>query len=338
MGLTTTFGSSDSTIFNNTAQDSTTQVLSPGWSWMEDFNNTNPTTTTTNITSSSSSSSFTLSPSPPLPDPQYYDSVYHSVAVTLSTLVFLVGFVGNVLVVIVIARSRAMHSTTNCYLLSLAVADCLVLLSGTLPAIPETFYRIDEWPFGRVLCSVLIYAQYVGVDASSLSITAFTIERYIAICHPMKAQTMCTVSRAKRITGGLWLFTVLYCSPWLGLTNLRVQGLSDGSYITKCHFRLARSSYLVLYMFDLVVFYVIPFLISTVLYTLIARILILSTLHHAPSSSSFVALSVRPPTQRCRTTLLEKTPRAYKAASQRRGDSRVQMLLSLCHVRSHSCT
>ncbi|XP_076449133.1 thyrotropin-releasing hormone receptor-like, partial [Babylonia areolata] len=228
----------------------------------------------------------TTSASSGLPHPQYYDSLYRAVAVTLSSLVFTIGFVGNILVVIVIARTRSMHTTTNCYLLSLAVADCLVLLSATLPAVPETFFRIDEWPFGRALCSLLIYLQYVGVDASSLSITAFTIERYIAICHPIRAQTICTVSRAKKIIGGIWLFTLLYCGPWLGLTDLNETRLSDGTSITKCMFRLQRSSYLTLYMIDLVVFYIIPFFITTVLYCLIGRILVLTSFRHAQDRRS----------------------------------------------------
>ena len=257
-------------------------VTQAGWGAEADHDLFGEETDTANCTITSPSfPSPSLSTPAPLPDPRYYDPVYQTVAVTLSAVVFIVGFVGNVLVVVVIARTRSMHTPTNCYLLSLSLADCLVLLAATLPAVPETFFRVDEWPFGGVLCSVLIYAQYVGVDASSLSITAFTIERYIAICHPMRAQTMCTVSRAKRITGGLWLFTALYCGPWLGLTRLVVRRLSDGSLVSSCQFRLARSSYLVFYMMDLVVFYVVPFIITTVLYGLIARILVLTSVQHA---------------------------------------------------------
>jgi thyrotropin-releasing hormone receptor len=70
----------------------------------------------------------------------------------------------------------------------------------------ETFFRIDEWPFGRALCSILIYAQYVGVDASSLSITAFTIERYIAICHPIKVRVTPSLSSSPK---SLFLFNLV---------------------------------------------------------------------------------------------------------------------------------
>ncbi|XP_070201458.1 thyrotropin-releasing hormone receptor-like [Littorina saxatilis] len=265
---------------------------------------------------------------PNLPHPQYYDPLYQGVAVALSAIVFTVGIVGNILVVIVIARTRSMHTTTNCYLLSLAVADCLVLLSATLPAVPETFFRIDEWPFGRALCSILIYVQYVGVDASSFSITAFTIERYIAICHPMRAQTMCTVSRAKKIIGVLWVFTALYCGPWLGLTDLKVMKLSDGSDITKCQFRLERSSYLMLYMFDLVVFYILPFLISTVLYGLIGRILVLTSWKHARDRPTRSPLGRRSPADKKHASYSSQPA----SGSKRRSDSRVQVIRMLVVV------
>ena len=167
------------------------------------------------------------------------------IAAPLGAIIFTVGICGNILVVIVIAQTKFMRTTTNCYLVSLAIADCIVLLSATLPSIPEPFFQIDEWPFGRVMCSMLVFLQYVGVNASSLSITAFTVERYIAICFPIKAQTLCTISRAKRIIICLWIFTTLYCCPWLGLTEIRVDRQVVRN-VEKCVFRLKRQSYLVL--------------------------------------------------------------------------------------------
>ena len=205
-----------------------------------------------------------------------YSLGYRVVAVTLSAAVFSIGFVGNALVVVVIGRSRSMQTPTNCYLLSLAVADCIVLISAALPAIPETFFRVDEWPFGRVLCPLMIFVQYVGVDASSLFITAFTVERYIAVCHPIKAQTLCTRSRAKKITIALWVSTTIYCSPWLGLAQVVVRHAEDGSNIATCQFRIARSKYLFLYFCDLIMFYLLPLVIAVILYCLMGRILVKS--------------------------------------------------------------
>lgn len=201
-----------------------------------------------------------------------YAALYRTISVVINVLIFVVGMVGNILVIVVVLRTRSMRTPTNCYLVSLAVTDCLVLLSATLPAIPETFFQIDEWPFGRVLCSLLVFLQYLGVDTSSLSITAFTIERYVAVCHPLKSQTMCTVKRAKRIIVGIWIFSILYCSPWLGLTHLKQVRRHD-TVVDYCVVRLKRKQYLVYYLADLIIFYVIPLLIAAVLYSLIARML-----------------------------------------------------------------
>ena len=34
----------------------------------------------------------------------------------------------------------------------------------------------------------MVYCQFLAMNASALFLSAFTVERYIAICHPMKAQ------------------------------------------------------------------------------------------------------------------------------------------------------
>lgn len=48
------------------------------------------------------------------------------------------------------------------------------------------------------------------------------LSRYMAICHPMRAQAVCTVARAKRILAGLWSGTCLYCTLWLFLVDIQV--------------------------------------------------------------------------------------------------------------------
>ena len=112
-----------------------------------------------------------------LPVPNYYSLPYRVVGCLFVSIIFLTGMVGNVMVVIVVSRTRSMHTPTNCYLVSLAVADILVLLSATLPTISEYFLIIDQCIIGLVGCSVMVFTQYLGVNVSSLSITAFTVER-----------------------------------------------------------------------------------------------------------------------------------------------------------------
>ena len=66
--------------------------------------------------------------------------------------VFAVGLIGNGVVVYVVVRMRggAMKTTTNLYLLNLAVADLLLMVC----CVPFTgiMYMLPDWPFGLHLC------------------------------------------------------------------------------------------------------------------------------------------------------------------------------------------
>lgn len=204
---------------------------------------------------------------------EYYSECYVVLAVSVVIVIFVIGFVGNILVIVVIIKRRSMHTTTNCYLLSLAYADLLLLLSAAGPATADPFYRRGEWPYGYALCSLVVFIQYFGANASALSITAFTVERYIAICHPMKAQIMCTTERAKKIIIALWCFAFMYCCPWFGLSEVLCKIDERGNKMELCGYRLERYQYRVYYVIDLVLFYILPLLITAVLYSSIVHML-----------------------------------------------------------------
>jgi len=108
---------------------------------------------------------------------EYYGPIYRVVGSLLVGVIFVVGLVGNALVIAVVTRTRSMHTPTNWYLVSLALADIILLVSAPLPTLVEYHLLIDEWVFGRVGCSAMVFMQYLGVNVSSLSITAFTVER-----------------------------------------------------------------------------------------------------------------------------------------------------------------
>ncbi|KAF0313329.1 Thyrotropin-releasing hormone receptor [Amphibalanus amphitrite] len=202
--------------------------------------------------------------------PLYYSYPYRAVGAFFQGTVFLVGFLGNLLVVVVVRRSRAMHTPTNCYLVSLAVADITVLIAAVPNEVFMYFLVAQAWIWGNAGCAILIFLQNMGINASALSVTAFTVERFIAICLPLKARTICTVSRAKRIILAVWVFAFLYCIPWMFLTKVspvRYIGVSD---VQQCTFKLSRQAYLGYFFADIVLFYVVPLLISSVLYTMIA--------------------------------------------------------------------
>lgn len=204
-----------------------------------------------------------------------YSIKYKVISSLLLFVICASGIVGNVMVILVVLTTKHMRTPTNCYLVSLAVADLMVLTAAGLPSITDSIF--GSWVFGHYGCLSITYFQYLGINASSCSITAFTIERYIAICHPIKAQFLCTLSRAKKIILFVWLFTSLYCVMWFYLSDIQ-ELVYDNITIITCGYRIPRRFYLPVYFFDFGVFFVLPLLLSAILYGLIARILFLNPL------------------------------------------------------------
>ncbi|XP_061598100.1 thyrotropin-releasing hormone receptor b [Cololabis saira] len=210
-----------------------------------------------------------------------YSLQYKVVSTALLLVTCASGIVGNVMVILVVLTTRHMRTPTNCYLVSLAAADLMVLTAAGVPAIADSLFA--TWVFGRYACAGITYCQYLGINASSCSITAFTVERYIAICHPMRAQFLCTLARAKRIIAAVWACTSLYCVMWLYLSDLQQLRYDHGVTVVACGYRVPRRLYLPVYFVDFGVFFVVPLLLAAVLYGLIARILFLSALPSDPA-------------------------------------------------------
>ena len=132
----------------------------------------------------------------------------------LTNLTAALGLVGNILTVVILSK-RAMRSSTNIYLSVLALWDCVVLLASVLliglPSIPQLQGYVHY-----VLAYVISYFYPLALIAQTATIwltVSFTVERYIAVCHPLKAARMCTIHRAKLVIGGVSLGSGLYNLP-----------------------------------------------------------------------------------------------------------------------------
>ena len=78
--------------------------------------------------------------------------LYMTVVVTLAYgIIFLCGFVGNAMVLVVVWRNKTMHSSTNMYLVNLGVADLLVIVV-CMPAGLLEFFSDEVWYLGAAMC------------------------------------------------------------------------------------------------------------------------------------------------------------------------------------------
>ncbi|XP_078275253.1 nociceptin receptor isoform X1 [Rhinoraja longicauda] len=122
----------------------------------------------------------------------------------------IVGLAGNCLVMYVIVRYTKMKTATNIYIFNLAVADALELV--TLP-FQATDALLGFWPFGNVLCKLAISIDYYNMFTSILTLTVMSVDRYIAVCHPVKALDMRTPYNAKVVNVGIWVLASVIGIP-----------------------------------------------------------------------------------------------------------------------------
>ena len=92
---------------------------------------------------------------------EYYSSNYSLIGTLFQIIVFLIGVIGNILVCTVVVKTRSMRTTTNCYLVSLAVADTITLLSSVPQEVLSYHILGDQWVWGSVGCTLMIYLQVI---------------------------------------------------------------------------------------------------------------------------------------------------------------------------------
>ena len=120
----------------------------------------------------------------------------------------IISITGNSLVCIAAYRNPNLRSTTNLYIIALAVSD---LLCATIE-MPLTFTTliIGRWDFGDTLCqiqgSVGVFANYV--TSATLGLTAFN--RYVKIVKTNHHNKIFLPSRSKTWLSCLWLSFILY--------------------------------------------------------------------------------------------------------------------------------
>jgi len=98
---------------------------------------------------------------------------------------------------------------------------------------------------------------------------------------------MCTCRRALKIVFFVWIFAILYSTPWLFLTATFPIFYRGYPPLKMCDHKLSREEYLGYYFTDLVLFYLIPLLLCVFLYSKIAHCLI-----NQPFSSSPTVVSI----------------------------------------------
>lgn len=188
-------------------------------------------------------------------------------------VIFVAGVAGNLLVCLVILRHQNMKTPTNYYLFSLAVSDLLVLLLG-MPL--EVYEMWRNYPFllGQVGCYFKTALFETVCFASILSVTAVSVERYVAILYPFRAKLQSTRRRALRVLSMVWGFSVLFSLPNTSIHGIKLHYFPNGSLVAgsdTCTVIKPLWIYNFIIQVTSFLFYILPMTVISVLYYLMGR-------------------------------------------------------------------
>ncbi|XP_061182293.1 neurotensin receptor type 1-like [Saccostrea echinata] len=193
-------------------------------------------------------------------------------------VILVVGFVGNLLSLYVFLSRNMRGLSASTYLAALSTSDLLTLIfyvtvewlrRGLMylkPDVMLTFIDVDG------LCQFQHYMSYMSRFLSAWLVVAFTGERYIGVCHPLRRRDICTKSGTRRIVGSIFVISAVVVLYKPILSAIYVS--SDGK-----HYCTTDRDYdFVSFILDsiyAVLITLVPFIIITVLNILIMRRLII---------------------------------------------------------------
>lgn len=121
------------------------------------------------------------------PDGDYGRCVYErygaSFLPALYAIFFILGLLGNSVVIWVIVCGVRLRSMTDVCLLNLAIADLLLVCS--LPFLAHQ--ARDEWLFGDAMCKIVLGIYHIVFYCGIFFVTLMSIDRYLAIVHAICA-------------------------------------------------------------------------------------------------------------------------------------------------------
>ncbi|XP_053421186.1 D(3) dopamine receptor [Nycticebus coucang] len=144
---------------------------------------------------------------------------------------------GNGLVCVAVLRERALQTTTNYLVVSLAVADLLVA-TLVMPWVVYLEVTGGVWNFSRVCCDVFVTLDVMMCTASILNLCAISIDRYTAVVMPVYYQHGTGRSSCRRVAlmiTAVWVLAFAVSCPLLfGLNTTgdpRVCSISNPDFV-----------------------------------------------------------------------------------------------------------
>lgn len=218
-----------------------------------------------------------ISPSPTSFDDYDYDALFCDRASVrefrshyeppLFWMIAVVGGAGNLAVMwIYLNFRRRLKTMTDVYLLNLAVADLLFLITLPLWAAEA----LHGWTFGSALCKVNSALYKINLFSSMLLLTCISVDRYVVIVQTTKAQNSQVERRrcSRQVCVGVWLLALLLATPELVFATTAEAGSQEYCRMVFPSLMGNRTKILVLSL-QVSMGFCLPFIVMTFCYSVI---------------------------------------------------------------------
>lgn len=125
-------------------------------------------------------------------------------------IIFVVGLLDNLWVLFLIGKSRQAKTITNIFIFNLGVADLFLMLC--LPIIMMNMV-IGQWIFGVFLCKLYFAFDGINKFASVAFLVLLSLDRYLAVCHPLTSRNFRTPKSAFILVAITWSIVVMLMVP-----------------------------------------------------------------------------------------------------------------------------
>ncbi|XP_018547668.1 D(4) dopamine receptor [Lates calcarifer] len=141
-------------------------------------------------------------------------------ALVFGVLLIVVIICGNLLVCLSVFTEKALKTTTNYFIVSLAVAD-LMLAVLVLPLFVYSEFQDGIWTLSTTICDSLMTMDVMLCTASIFNLCAISIDRFIAVSIPLNYNRKHVDLRQVVLLSATWILALAVASPIMfGINNV----------------------------------------------------------------------------------------------------------------------
>ncbi|KAL3888009.1 hypothetical protein ACJMK2_000393 [Sinanodonta woodiana] len=182
-------------------------------------------------------------------DMEKYEEILKFISLTriiipvLFGLITIFGLLGNILTIAGIQRHKTIRGITKYLIANLAITDILYIAFGV--SFKAIYPVLHFWPFGYIWCRIHMYLEYVSYFAKIYTLVLMSLDRYIALVHPIRAIILRTKQNGYIALIASWILVILGNIPFIFIAKEEVTGeqtkvcyihFEDPSRFATCYF------------------------------------------------------------------------------------------------------